>query len=76
MSGLSLETYKPNLKSVALTILELLALTPKKLGDHVTPTTIPFRKVSKGSCPDCPWSGNMHVKFELRSFNRFGAISI
>jgi len=36
MSGLSLGTLVPNLKSVALTVFELLAFNAKNLGGHVT----------------------------------------
>jgi len=63
-----------NLKSVALTVLELLAFNApkfsgsrdrghalfwKSFGDHVRTVLV-----------------NTRVKFEVRSFNRFGAISI
>jgi len=30
-------------------------LAPKNLGGHVTLATPPFRKIFKGSCPDCRW---------------------
>jgi len=45
----------------------------KNLGGHVTLTMPPFRKISKGHVRTVP--GNMPVKFEVRSFNPFGAIS-
>ena len=69
MSGLSLETCLSNLKSVALTVLELLAFNAKKLGSHVTLATPPFRKKFGGHVRTVP--GNTCVKFEVRSFNRF-----
>jgi len=37
-------------------------------------TDDPFQQIFKRSRPDCTWK--MHVKFEVYSFNRFGAISI
>ena len=59
-----------------LTVLELLAiLTPiKNLMGHVTLATPPFGKISREHVRTV--SGNIRVKFEVRSFNRFGAISI
>jgi len=54
-----------NLKSVALTILELIAFNAQNLGVHVTLAIPPFRKIFKRSCPDCPW--DMHVKFEVHT---------
>jgi len=63
------------MKSVALTVLELLAFyTPKNLVGHVTLVTPPFEKFSRAHV----WANreNMRVKFDVRSFNRFGAISI
>ena len=75
MSGLCLGTCVSNLKSVALTVLELLAyLTPKNLGGHVTVATPSFGKIFGDHVRTVP--GNMFVKFEVRVFNRFGAISI
>ena len=63
------------MKSVALTVLELLAFYTQNLGGHVTLATLaPFRKIFKGSFPTVP--GNTLVKFEVRRLNRFGAISI
>ena len=55
MSGLSLETRTSNLKSVALTVLELLAFNAQKLRGTRDPDHAPFRKMFNGSCPDCPW---------------------
>jgi len=63
-----------NLKSLALTVLELLAFNAQKFRGHVTLVTPPFRKNLRDHVRTVP--GNMHVKFEVRSFNRFGAISI
>jgi len=48
MSGLSL-----NLKSVALTILELLAFNAQKFRGSRDSDHAPFQKIFKGSCPDC-----------------------
>jgi len=46
MSRLSLQTCTSNLKSVALTVLELLAFNAEKFGGHVTgdPSHAPFSK--------------------------------
>ena len=74
MSGLYLETCTSNLKYVFLTILELLAFYPKNLGGQETLAMPPFEKFLRGHM----WTNreNMHVKFDVHSFNRFGAISI
>jgi len=40
---------------------------PRNLGGHVSLVTLPFRKIFKGSCPDCPWK---HAH-QVRSLNRF-----
>jgi len=69
MSDLSLEARTSNLKSVALTILELLAFNAQKIGGHVTLATIPFRKILRGHGRTVP--GKIDVKSEVRSFNRF-----
>ena len=45
MSGLSLETCLSNLKSVALTILELLAFNAQKFRSSRDPGHVPFRKI-------------------------------
>ena len=63
-----------NLKSAALTVLELKQLTVKNLAGYVTLVTPPFGKILRGHIRTVP--GNMCVKFEVRSFNRFGAIGI
>ena len=49
-------------KSVALTVLELLAFNAQKFRSHMTLATLTFRKFLRG---------NMPVKFEVRSFNCF-----
>ena len=53
-SELSLETCPSNLQSVALPILELLALNAQKFRGSRDPGHAPFRKIFKGSCLDCP----------------------
>ena len=70
---LSLETRLSNLKSVDLTVLELLAYHPKFRGsrDH---GHAPFRKILRGRVQTVP--GNILVKLEVRTFNRFGAICV
>jgi len=35
--------------------LELLAFNAQKFVGHVTLATLPFQKISKESCLDCPW---------------------
>ena len=74
MFGLSLGTLVPNLKSVALIVFELLAFNAEKFRGHVTLATPPFGKIFGGHV----WtvSGNNCVKFQVCSFNLFGAISI
>jgi len=67
MSGLSLGKRVPNLKSAALTVLELLAFNAQKFRGHVTLATPPFGKIFGGYVPTVP--GNS-VKFEVRSFKR------
>ena len=59
---LSLETCVSNLKSVALTVLELLAFNVKNLGGHVTLATPPFRKIFSGHIRTV--RRNTHVKCE------------
>jgi len=49
-------------------------LMPKNLGGNMTLPTSPFRKILRGHVRTVP--ENMPVKFEVRSFNCFGAISI
>jgi len=74
MSGLLLGISVSNLKSVALTVLELLAFNAEKFGGHVTVATPPFVKIFGGHVRTVP--GNTCVKFEVCRFNRFGAVSI
>jgi len=69
MSGLSVERCTSYLKSVALNVLSLLAFYAQKFRGHVTLVTPPFRQFLR----DCPWK---HVKFEVRSFNRFKQVSL
>jgi len=47
---------------------------PKNLGGHVTMATSPFRKIFKGSCPDCPWehAGQIWTPYALIVLNWFG----
>jgi len=59
-------TRVSNLKSVALTVLELLAFNAL--------ATLLFGKIVGGHVRTVP--RNTCVKFDVRSFNRFGAISI
>jgi len=74
VSGLSLGTRVSNLNSVALTVLELLTFNAQKLGGHVTLATPPLGKIFDGHVWIVP--GNTCIKFEVGSFNHFGAISI
>jgi len=62
------------LKSVAITVLELLAFNAQKFRgsrDWPRPLFKKFLRVHVWSVP-----GNIRVKFEVRSFNRFGTIGI
>ena len=63
-----------NLKSLALTVLEILAFNAQKFRWSRDPGLAPFGKTFRGHVRIVP--GNMCVKFEVRSFNRFEAISI
>jgi len=74
MSAVSRETCLSNLKSLALTILDLLAFNAQKIRGHVTLATPPFPKKLRGHVRTAP--GNIRVKFEVRSFNHFGVINI
>jgi len=74
MSGLSLGTRVSNLKSVALTVLELLAFNAQKFRGSRDPGHPSVGKIFGGHVRTVP--GNTCVKFEVRSFNRFGAVSI
>jgi len=55
MSGQSLGICVSNLKSVALTVLELLAFNAQKFRGSRDPGHAPFLKKFWGSCPDCSW---------------------
>ena len=75
MSGLYLETRRPNLKFVSLAVLELLAFNTQKFTgsrdhDHAHFSET-FVSGHLGTVP-----GNTPAKFEVRIFSRFGAISI
>jgi len=61
MSGLSMEARTSNLKSIALTGLELLAFNAQKFRGPSDPDHT-LSKIFKG---------NMHVKSEVHSFNCF-----
>jgi len=63
-----------NLNSVALTVLDLLAFNTQKLRGSRDSGHAPFRKKLRGHIRTVP--GNIHVKFEVCSFNRFRVISI
>jgi len=63
-----------NLKSVALTVLELLAFYAQKFKGSRDRGHAPFGKIFGDHVRTVP--GNTYVKFEVRSFNRFGAIGI
>jgi len=52
--GLSLKARMSNMKSVALTVLELLEFNIQKYWGHMTLATLPFRKIFNRLCPDCP----------------------
>jgi len=69
MSGLSLRTLVPNLKSVALIVFELLAFIAKKFRGSCNPDYAPFGKIFGGDVRTVP--GNTSVKFQVRSFNHF-----
>jgi len=74
MSGRSLQTCPSNLNSAALAVLGLLAFNAQKFKGSRDPGHAPFSTNFKGHVRTVPV--NVHVKFEVRSFNRFGAISI
>jgi len=64
--------HAPNLKSVTLTVLELLAFNAQTFRGSGDPSHAHFWKILKGHVRTVP--GNMHVIFEVRSygsFNRF-----
>jgi len=75
VSGLSLGTCTPNLKFVSLVILELLAFNAQKFKGSRDPGHAPFsKKFFRGKAGTFP--GSKRAKFEVRTFNHFGAISI
>jgi len=74
MSGLSLGTRVSNLKSVALTVLELLPFNAQKFRGSRDRGRAPFWENFWGRIRTVP--GNTCAKFEVRRFNRFGAVSI
>jgi len=63
-----------NLKSVALTVLELLAFNAQKFRGSRDRGHAPFGKNFGDHVRTVP--GNTCVKFQVRSFNCFGAIGI
>ena len=73
MSGVSREIRLSNLKSVDLAVLELLAFNDQKYRGSRDPGHAPFRNKLRAHVRTVP--GNIHVKFEVPIFNRFGAIS-
>jgi len=75
MSGLSLGACVPKVKFVSLAILELLALNAQKFKGSRDPGHAPFsKKFFRGHVGTFP--GSIRAKFEVRTFNRFEAISI
>jgi len=74
MSGLSLGTRASNLKFVALNVLELLAFNAQNFRESRDRGHAPFGKIFGDHVRTFP--GNTCVKFEVRIFNRFGAIGI
>ena len=69
MCELSLGIRVSNFKSVALTVLELLAFNAQKFRGHVTLATPPFGKIFG-------ILSVLSLGTHVLSFNRFGAISI
>jgi len=59
---------------MALTILELLAFNAQKCTGQVAWPRPPSEHFFKPVCPDC--SQNLRAKFEVCSFDCFGAMSI
>ena len=76
MSGCpwKVETCTSNVKSIALTVLEILLFNGQKFSESHDPAMSHFRTVLRGHVRTVP--ENMRVKCEVRIFNRFGAISI
>ena len=73
MSGVSLETCLSNLKSVTLTVFEQLAFNAQKYRGNVTLGTF-IESFLKGHVRTVP--ENVFLKFEVRTCNHVGAISI
>ena len=73
MSGLPLGTLVPNLKSVALTVFELLAFIAKKFRSSRDPGHAPFWKNFWGPCTLGTLVPNLKfvalIVFELLAFN-------
>jgi len=67
MSGLSLETYTSNVKSIPLTILEQLVINAQKFRGHLTLAMPLFKKFLRGHVRNV--SENMQVRVEVSSFN-------
>jgi len=74
ISGQSLGTRVSNVKSIALTVLKLLAVIAQKFRGSRDHGHAPFWGNFGGHVWIVP--GNTCVKFEVHSFNRFGAIGI
>jgi len=74
MSGLSLGRLVSNLKYVALTVFDLLAFNAQKFRGSRDPATPLLEKFLGGHVRTVP--GKTCVKFEVRSFNHFCAISV
>ena len=74
MSELSLATLMLNLEFVALIVFELLAFNAEKFRGSRDLGHAPFWVNFWGLVQIVP--GNTCVKFEVRRFNRFGAVSI
>ena len=74
MSGLSLGTRVSNLKSVDLTVLELLAFNAQKFRGSRDHGHAPFGEIFGVHVWIVP--GNTCVKFEVRSSDGFGDINI
>jgi len=64
-----------NLKFISVVILELLAFNAQKFKGSRDPGHAPFSKKISGVIVGT-FPGSMYVKFEVRIFSHFGAISI
>ena len=76
ISGLSQGTCLSNLKSVSVTMLQQLAFNPQKFMGSCSLAMPSFRKILRGSCPECPWEHAMLVKSEIYNFNCVGTINV